>query len=134
MDVKRILNSLVKAGIKARNLDQKMYDLGYSNTPYADIYYGICDAVHTILGETGDFQDSATCAFFSDQHITVQQCTDGLFAAYVQNTSDPELPRATREMLEELSAEKGIPVQALISTILSEWALRQQYIRVCRAV
>ena len=129
MDVKRVLNDLVKAGIRARNLDQKMHDVGYINTPYADIYDGICDAVHTILGESGDFQDSVTHAFFSDQTLTVQQCTDGLFSAYVQNTADPELSGATKDVLAELSAEKGIPLPALINIILSEWALRQQYIR-----
>ena len=129
MDVKHILNSLVAAGMTAHELDNQMHNLGYDVTPYAEIFCGIADAIYEILGESGNFEDSATSAFFSDRNISNTQRADGLFAAYRQNSAEPALSGATQEVLEEISAEKGIPVHTMINIVLSEWALRQQYIR-----
>lgn len=129
MDVKRVLNNLTLAGRMAHNLDVKMRDLGYSCTPYADIYCSIADSIYLILGENGDFQDSATSSFFEDKNSTVEQCADGLYSVYQLNNEEPMSSGTTMEVLKEFAAEKGIPVQSMISVILSEWALRQQYIR-----
>ena len=135
MDVKSVLESLVYAGRKAHQINIGMRDLGYDNTPYLDIYSGIADAIYIILGETCDFEVSATATFLADQNTMDDQCADGLFSVYMQRNADPELSDSTMEVLKSEAAKKGIPLQSMINLIAAEWVLRNQITKhICKAI
>jgi len=52
---------LVRAARTAKKLDEELTNLGYAETPYAEIYSNIADAIYRLLNEsTEKFEDSVT--------------------------------------------------------------------------
>lgn len=129
MDVKAVLESMVYAGRKAYKLNKEMNNLGYGDNPYLDIYSGIADAIYCFLGESCDFEESATAVYLTDLNTSDEQCIAGLFAVHAARNSEPQLSDTTMEILRHEAEQKGIPVQNMISLILAEWVMRRECVK-----
>ena len=67
MDVEFVINNLVAAGMKAKELDDAMQKAGYDSNPFFSIYGSIADAVYYMLGEeTETFDKSVTYRAFNE--------------------------------------------------------------------
>jgi len=118
---------LVKAWKKANDTDETLQELGYNTTPYEEIAGNIADAIYYILGEqTNTFDESVTFRTLSNFTLSAEKCTDILMAAYEKKThvSDP-----TTECLNEEADKRGMELDALVKMILSEWALKCEYLK-----
>ena len=59
--MERLLKGAVKAAIMACEMDEKLRGLGYSDTPYWNIYCTLSDSIYEFLGEkTNTYDESVT--------------------------------------------------------------------------
>lgn len=125
MDTTKILTHLIRAGRDALNMENQLRQLGYDSTPYYGLYGEIAEAVYCIMGEkTESFDESVTHAAMHDPCTTDKQCAEALTAMLAQEP-EVDLSDATKEILMEVSTEKGIELPKLLKLIISEWAARQ---------
>lgn len=136
MNVKSALDHLVSAGRKANKLNECMRELGYDNTPYADLYGEIADSIFLLVEDSDvDFQDSQTNRFLNSELFSDSRCSEELNFVYKQNNDCIlDLSEGTLEMIHEVAVSKGISVHAMLKVIISEWSIRQHFIRTLRAV
>ena len=128
MKVKRALTHLVKAGRDALHLEKTLAQLGYKETPYFNLYGEISEAMYCILEEdTDSFEESATHNAMNDIYTPDEICAEQLEEIFRNNPRNAGLsiPRATREVLEEAAAKRGMPLDRFVSLILCEWAARE---------
>ena len=70
----------------ARNMDDGLIKHGYSNTPYADIFEGIADAIFYLVEENANrFEDSLTYILLYTDAITDESKVDLLLREYDKN-------------------------------------------------
>ena len=130
---KEAMVRLVRAGRKANELDESLMDLGYTSTPYSDIYGDIADAIYFMLGEkTETLDQSITYQAITDDSLTDGQCAEKLLSAYTSSLSSSafscSIPEHTITFLQQAAERRGITREALISIILSEWTLRHEWL------
>lgn len=69
-----IFRKIVSAGITAKKADDALKDLGYTDTPYFQIYGNIADAVYAMLGETTEtYEQSITYKIMCCPAMTDEQ-------------------------------------------------------------
>ena len=87
MEAKEALTRMVKAGRLALDTDNGLRELGYSDTPFFEIYGDIADAVYFMLGEnTGTFNESVTYCALASPGYTHDQRVSLLMQEYEKNS------------------------------------------------
>lgn len=75
MRIEDAMTSLVRAAKEAQRMDQFMIQQGYGNTPYAQIYGNIADAVYHLLDENVEsFGGSLAERVLEDPGLSEEQC------------------------------------------------------------
>lgn len=82
MDIKKVLDKLVEAGRKAYDLDTAMLGLGYSGTPYFDIFCGITDVIFQIVGDRNVNDQSVTTLVMFSESMTNEERVQALLHEY----------------------------------------------------
>lgn len=136
VDLKSVLDPLVSAGRMAYKLDAEMRSLGYANTPYADLFGEIADGIFFMISDReGDFFDSATFRFLTNEHISEEQCVCELMDVYNRNSVGMfNLSKNAEDIVREVAASRNVSVGTMTRLIINEWALRQHFIRNLKAV
>ena len=128
--MEKLLLCLVEIGMKMDQLDEDLRALGYGDTPYWDLSCKVSDALYNFLGEhTGTYQESVTYKALNEPGLTERERTKLLMDVYREKNPRMELPKHTLSVIEESAKERGISNEAMMSTVLSEWALRHEQIR-----
>ena len=127
MDAKNVFLHLVKAGRDAFHIEETLKKIGYSDTPYFNLYGEIFEAVYNLLDEDTDSFDESITASAMLGYLPDEMCADELAGIYERTSLS--VPDATRSVLEESAANRGITVQQLVNIILSEWALKIELVR-----
>ena len=128
MDEKKILTHLIKAGRDALHLERTLKQLGYSDTPYFDLYGEICEAVYCLIGEdTQTFDESLTHAAMNDIYSSDEMCAETLAAICKDSitSSGLNIPETTRSILESAAKERGVDLHKMVQLILCEWAAKE---------
>lgn len=72
--MKDALLRVIDAALTAKKLDEKMVEMGYGKTPYADIYGKLEEALFIISGEDPDrFEGSTTQAVLSGDILCLER-------------------------------------------------------------
>lgn len=126
--MKEALAKLVKAARTAKRADDALRNVGYTDTPYFDIYGDIVDGIYAMLGEkTNTLEESVTYTALSNPDMADDECADALVAKYCQNI--PRLSEHVNESLKDAADQIGISIQAMINVILCEWALQRDVLK-----
>lgn len=89
-EIRDVLACLIRAGMQARELDKKLTDCGYGNTPYGVIYGEIAEAIYKLTGEhTEEFEHSVTHTALNAPLLCEERRTAILNHVYTQNHSQP---------------------------------------------
>ena len=130
MDKQRILTHLVKTARDTLNLENSLTQLGYSETPYFNIHGEIMDAIYAMTGEDTDtLEESVAYSAVHDICLTDEQCAEELAAVSDTNSVfKSRVPAHAMDVIADAADQRGISTDAMIKTILSEWAIKQIYI------
>ena len=128
MDTKKVFLHLVKAARDSLHLETTLANIGYSETPYFNLYGEIAEAIYAMLGENTDtFDESATAGILHDtctpDEISAERLAD-LFGGSTWSISDK-----IRPLLEEAATNRSLTTESLINVILGEWAYKEQLMK-----
>lgn len=130
MDKKKVFVHLVKASRDAYHLEQTLNSVGYTETPYFNLYGEISEAMYHMLGEKTDtFDESITHAAVHDVFTTDEQCAEQLAELCEHNAEIIQIPEATKKTIVEAAQARGISPFTLVNIILSEWAVHQEILK-----
>ena len=128
MDYKKVLTHLIKAGRDSLHLEKTLCEIGYTDTPYFNLYGEICEAIYHIIGEeTECLDDSATYAAIHDIYTPDETC-----AEYLSLLCKPPLSISENvfRTISETASERGLTNEQMINLILAEWAMKIEF---CKA-
>ena len=124
MDVKKILTHLIRAGRNSLHLEHILSEIGYTETPYFNLYGEILEAIYGILDEQTDSIDqSIAYTAFHDIYTPDEICADEL----ASHVNIPDISETTMEVISEVAQSRGIPKSTMIRLILNEWAMKEMY-------
>ena len=85
--MKDALMRVIKAALRAKELNEKMLDMGYGKTPYADIYGELADALFIICGEhTNRIDESFTYMVLNNPLLCLERRAALLEHVRISNT------------------------------------------------
>ena len=110
--MKDALMRVIKAALRAKELDEKMLAMGYGKTPYADIYGELADALFVICGEHTDrIDESVTYTVLNNPLLCLERRAAILEHVRISNTvSAPKMPAPNTcepEEFEQLVRKNG---------------------------
>lgn len=124
MDTRNVLTHLIRAGRDALHLEQTLTELGYSETPYYNLYGEITDAIYGILDEDADtVEESRAYAAIHDPFMSDEICAEEL-AMSVSVPVIPPMPDTTMEVIAEAARSRNVDSPTMIRLILDEWAMK----------
>ena len=84
--LREALGRLVLVARKAKKCDDAMFEIGYGDTPYFEIYGQTADAIYSIVGEnTERFDESATYQAINHDGYTDEERLQLLCETYAEN-------------------------------------------------
>ena len=90
-EIKDVLLRMVSAARRAKHLDDELVKIGYSETPYADIYADISDAIYKLIGEHCEtFETSITHTMLTAPFMDDERRAASLAYTYNENNSIPK--------------------------------------------
>ena len=130
MNTKSVLTHLIRAGRDALHLENTLTDIGYTETPYFNLYGEITDAIYGILDEDTDtVEESRAYAAIHDPFTPDEICAEELADSICNHdTFIPDLPNTTMEVIPEAAEHRGIQTGAMIRLILGEWAIKEMMV------
>ena len=131
MDSKQVLTHLIRAGRDALHLEKTLSGLGYKETPYFNLYGEIANAIYDLIGEDTDtFDQSVTHSVMNDMFTPDELAAEQLASMLDQASSASlDIPKTTREIIEETAGKRKMTTDQLIKVILSEWAYKEEFSR-----
>ena len=124
MNTTSVLTHLIRAGRDALHLEKTLTDIGYTQTPYFNLYGEITDAIYGILDEQTDtIEESKAYAAIHDPFTPDEICAEEL-ASFVDATN---ISGTTMDVITEAAEERGLDNQTMIRLILNEWAMKEMY-------
>lgn len=107
-EIRDALQNLIRAGMQARELDEKLRESGYGNTPYSLIYGEIADAIYAITGEhTEMFEHSVTHTALNAPLLCEERRVAILMHAYWENHKQPAPHTFEPDETEKLARKNG---------------------------
>ena len=128
MNTTSVLTHLIRAGRDALHLEKTLTDIGYTQTPYFNLYGDITDAIYGILDEQTDtIEESKAYAAIHDIYTPDEVCAAEL-ASFVDA---PNISGTTMDVIAEAAKKRGLDLQTMIRLILNEWAMKKM---LCSAI
>lgn len=122
--MKEALTKLVRAARTAKRADDALRNVGYTDTPYFDIYGDIVDGIYAMLGEkTNTLEESVTYTVLSNPDMADDECAEAFIDEYCKSV--PRMSPHVNESLKAAADQMGISIPAMINVILCEWALQR---------
>lgn len=127
MDTRNVLTHLIRAGRDALHLEKTLTELGYSETPYYNLYGEITDAIYGILDEDADtVEESRAYAAIHDPFTSDEICAEELSMS-VSVPAIPPISDTTMEVITEAARSRNVDSPTMIRLILNEWAMKEMY-------
>jgi len=128
MDTKKVFLHLVKAARDSLHLESTLSNIGYSETPYFNLYGEIAEAIYDLLDEDTDtFEESATARILQETYTPDEISAEKLAVLFDNNTWS--ISDKIRPMLEEAATNRSLTTESLINVILGEWACKEQLMK-----
>ena len=88
--MEQALLRMLRAAERTKQMDDDLVKRGYSDSPYADIFGDIADAIYYLIGENTDrFEDSMTYIMLHTDAVTDHCKVSLLMDAYRKNRPAP---------------------------------------------
>ena len=82
MGIESVMVNLVEGWDRATEIDKAMITAGYEINPYSDIAACIAEAIYHMIGDEGDYENSATSYILNSDDMSREERVADLISCY----------------------------------------------------